>query len=751
MYPISSAAKALFESEQKQILRITGTDRNGVSISITDEDIVLGSFNIDRCSCNGEKLEVGTAIASEMTVKLDNFDGRYNSVVFEGMELFAEIGIADWTQDNPTVYWIPCGYFTCYDQPRSLSTITIHALDRMARFDKLPPASMPWTTQSGANMTTSGGTVIEFLTSVAFPITVANLVVRVCKLCGVPLAAVPSRPNSTYTIPSVPDLQQPVTFRNLIQWCAGIMCSNAWINWDGELVFSWTNSATSYKCEAANRFLSDVYENDLSFSGVSYTNTQGVTIISGSAGYTLDLTGNYLAANGISTILPNIRTYINNFFYRPFSASVINAPYLWPMDDIQVADKTGYWRRGILTNVNFGINSTTELKSKGETAQTNSATAPSGVTKEQGFLIEQAYEVATNLDKSLDQEGIFNRLTNNGEAQGVYIIDGQVYVNMSYARSGTLVLGGLNNTNGLLKVFDSSGNEIGHWGNDGIVLNKGSININSGAFQVSNSGIMNATGATINGILYTVGVDHFDFPIALYIGHGSMRYYMPNQDPRRDSFAYIEAFSLDSTSQDRGTLSIMGQYGVYIGSDNLPGYPDPLVMIGGELEAQGDVKILNSKSLYITNGNATIQGNLTVNGTKSRSVVTDQYADRLLYCYETPSPLFGDIGEGKIGDDGKCYIWIDPVFVQTITTTQYQVFLQRYGNGECWVSERKCSYFVVEGTPGMAFGWELKAKQRDFDQKRLEPNDDPFTVPNQTYGEDAARHIDDLKKERISI
>jgi hypothetical protein len=359
--------------------------------------------------------------------------------------------------------------------------------------------------------------------------------------------------------------------------------------------------------------------------------------------------------------------------------------------------------------------------------------------------------VATNLDKSLDQEGIFNRLTNNGEAQGVYIIDGQVYVNMSYARSGTLVLGGLNNTNGLLKVLDANSNEIGHWGNDGIVLNKGSININNGAFQVSNSGILNATGATINGILYTVGVDHFDFPIALYMGHGSMRYYMPNQDPRRDSFAYIEAFSLDSTSLDRGTLSIVGQYGVYIGSDGQPGYPDPLVMIGGELEAQGDVKILNSKSLYITNGNATIQGNLTVNGTKSRSVVTDQYADRLLYCYETPSPLFGDVGEGKIGDDGKCYIWIDPVFAQTITTTQYQVFLQRYGNGECWVSERKGIYFVVEGTPGMAFGWELKAKQRDFDQKRLEPNDDPFTVPNQTYGEDAARHIDELKKERIPV
>ena len=149
-------------------------------------------------------------------------------------------------------------------------------------------------------------------------------------------------------------------------------------------------------------------------------------------------------------------------------------------------------------------------------------------------------------------------------------------------------------------------------------------------------------------------------------------------------------------------------------------------------------------------GGFTLRENLTVLGAKSRVVSTDQYSDRLLYCYETPSPMFGDVGEGTIGEDGKCYIWLDPVFAQTITTTQYQVFLQRYGSGECWVSERKGSYFVVEGTPGMAFGWELKAKQRDFDQRRLERNDEPFTVPKQTYGEDAAKYIDELRKERIS-
>lgn len=489
MYPITNEVKALFEAEQRQILRITGTDKNGVAINITDEDIVLNSFNIDRCSCNGEKLEVGTAIASEMTFKLDNFDGRYNSVVFEGTELFVEIGIADWTQDNPTVHWIPCGYFTLDEQPRSLSTITIHALDRMTRFDKIPPAAVPWTTKAGTNITTKSGAVIEFLSNIKFPITVQNLVKRVCMLCNVPLATVPSRTNSLYTIPSMPTLQQDVTFRNLIQWCAGIMCSNAWINWNGALDFSFYNTASSYLSTTANRFSSDIYENDISFTGVSYTNTQGATIVSGSAEYTLDLTGNYLAANGLSIILPNIRTYLNNFVYRPFSASVINAPYLWPLDRIQVIDKTGITRQCLLTNVNFGINSTTELKSKGETVQTNSGTAPSGVTNEQAFLVEKAID-GTNrkIDNATTQEAIFNSLTNNGEEQALILYNGKLYLNASYIRTGTLVadfikggtltLGGVNNTNGSLSVVDASGNVIGSWNKDG-------INITSGSFSTS--------------------------------------------------------------------------------------------------------------------------------------------------------------------------------------------------------------------------------------------------------------------------
>ena len=76
---------------------------------------------------------------------------------------------------------------------------------------------------------------------------------------------------------------------------------------------------------------------------------------------------------------------------------------------------------------------------------------------------------------NLTQEIIFDTLTNNGENQGVYLNDGKIYINMTYAKGGTLVLGGLNDTNGLLQVRDESDQEIGHWGSDGVVIEKGSF------------------------------------------------------------------------------------------------------------------------------------------------------------------------------------------------------------------------------------------------------------------------------------
>ena len=116
-----------------------------------------------------------------------------------------------------------------------------------------------------------------------------------------------------------------------------------------------------------------------------------------------------------------------------------------------------------------------------------------------------------------------------------------------------------------------------------------------------------------------------------------------------------------------------------------------------------------------------VRQNLTVSGTKSRSVDTQNYSDRLLYCYETPTPLFGDIGEAQLDEEGFCFVDIDDIFSETIAEkVEYQVFLQKEGQGDCWVAEKGPRYFVIQGTPNLKVAWELKAKQKDYETFRLE-------------------------------
>ena len=112
---------------------------------------------------------------------------------------------------------------------------------------------------------------------------------------------------------------------------------------------------------------------------------------------------------------------------------------------------------------------------------------------------------------------------------------------------------------------------------------------------------------------------------------------------------------------------------------------------------------------------------LSVLGTKSRISRTVNYSDRLLYCYETPTPLFGDIGEAVIDSDGLAYVDVDDIFSETIADrVEYQVFLQREGEGDCYIAEKTPRYFVIKGTPALKVAWELKAKQKDYEALRLE-------------------------------
>ena len=72
--------------------------------------------------------------------------------------------------------------------------------------------------------------------------------------------------------------------------------------------------------------------------------------------------------------------------------------------------------------------------------------------------------IAEITNESLTQEAIFNKLTNNGETQGIYLSGGHVYLNASYLRTGVISgsRGKWDLNNGVISMWDSAGNETVH-------------------------------------------------------------------------------------------------------------------------------------------------------------------------------------------------------------------------------------------------------------------------------------------------
>ena len=60
-----------------------------------------------------------------------------------------------------------------------------------------------------------------------------------------------------------------------------------------------------------------------------------------------------------------------------------------------------------------------------------------GVTKK-ALQVAKAYtrDVVNTFDRSLDQDAVFNRLTDNGNVQGLYMLEDQLYINANYIKSG---------------------------------------------------------------------------------------------------------------------------------------------------------------------------------------------------------------------------------------------------------------------------------------------------------------------------
>lgn len=410
MYKVSQEVKNLFNKNYIQVADITV---NGVneSFSVAENEIVQGSLSIDRYSVSNSKIEVGSAVAAELTLKLKNDDGKYDNTVFEGAEVFVKIGIKKWDAhrwENAVIHWIPCGYFTIDEPPRALSTITISALDRMILFDKTVDTS-----------------------KLSFPMTVADLLNKICTICGVTLATDITRlPNKDYQITEYPE-GQDLTYRTLLQWCAALTGTCAFMNYDGNLELKWYEQ-TDLTISPSERYNSDMQENDVAITGVYFKDAANTEYIAGTDDYCLDLSSNGLLQDNVQVVLDTLYVFLKGFSYRPYTATIKSAPYIYPMDMIHYEDAKGEVHDTIITNVTFGMNLSTSIAGKGETTQKQKYSQSGGLTKQQAAILEKLRE---NLDKAMtakEQAQLeLNRLLSNSLGLNIVTIpqdDGtQVY------------------------------------------------------------------------------------------------------------------------------------------------------------------------------------------------------------------------------------------------------------------------------------------------------------------------------------
>ena len=376
--------------------------------------------------------------------------------------------------------------------------------------------------------------------------------------------------------------------------------------------------------------------------------------------------------------MQNGHLYINASYIKSgqISADLIN------LKNINVTNSSGTSTFAIDSYGNVTLRPNTFALTNGDTiysvAEDKASTALSNANR-------YTDNALSNLDiGKMSKQEIIDVLSDNSSNKGLYLSNGNVYMNADYINTGELAGWIVDAANKTLKSYGTKhGGAVELNGEDGYIYAK-----SNQSYYISGYGMVYGTsikGATIEtGDIYAAGLT-------------------TNSITTSDI----------STSIINATNTITA---------------------GGIIKSNSHIEARSNGHFYCEGtgtdlADASIRGKLKVSGTKSRSVSTADYDEQLFYCYEMPTPFFGDIGESVISDDGTCMIDIDDIFQESANVgIKYYVFLQREGDGDCWVAEKEQNYFIVKGTPGLKFSFEIKARQAKYEHMRFtDPGDTDYT------------------------
>lgn len=451
-----------------------------------------------------------------------------------------------------------------------------------------------------------------------------------------------------------------------------------------------------------------------------------------------------------------------------------------------------------------------------------------------GNLIDRQTVTVVYDITALTQEQIVDILSNDGQWKGLYYLNGHLYISFDAALGGTLTLGGVHNGNGLLRIVDENGSQVGFIDNTGVNFQKGRFSGEIYGTKVTGSTIEGTTmnGGSINGTTVTIGgtdqngilkildkdgneVGHIDhtgvnfqqgkFSGEIYgtkitgstiagttinggtitgtrvtvtsgstaarIDGGNIQLKSTKLGSVEDSWTdsddmanagylqtktrYYPDFAEASTiyENDVAVIDLNAFWGLFIAAEkqDIASFGKGMINLYGTLSVGKDVNISGDVDILGSNGQVHCKTlwtkYLQVDSTKSRKVDTANYQKQYLHAYETPSPMFGDCGSSILNESGEDIIPINDIFLETVNTgIEYQVFLQKEGQGDIWIEEKQSLYFTARGTPNLRYSWEIKAIQKDYEHIRFE---DVQIVFQDTELEQYENEVEDLQKQEL--
>lgn len=411
--------------------------------------------------------------------------------------------------------------------------------------------------------------------------------------------------------------------------------------------------------------------------------------------------------------MQNGHLYINASYIKSgqISADLIN------LKNINVTNSSGISTFAIDNYGNVTLRPNTFVLTNGDTiysvAEDKASTALSSANRYTDKALGDL-----DIGKMSKQE-IIDVLSDNSSNKGLYLSNGDVYMNADYINTGELAGWIVDAANKTLKSYGTkNGGAVELNGEDGYIYAESNL-----SYYISGYGMVYGTsieGATIEtGGIYAAG---------------------------------LTVNKVTTSDISTGIIDVT-----------------KTITAGGIIKSNSHIEAWNNGHFYCVGtgtdlADASIRGKLKVSGTKSRSVSTVDYDEQLFYCYEMPTPFFGDIGESVISDDGTCMIDIDDIFQESANVgIKYYVFLQREGEGDCWVAEKEQNYFVVKGTPGLKFSFEIKARQIEYEHMRFtDPGDTAYTdardieIPEPNYESEETEvsepdYESELINDRLSI